>query len=85
MKVKELIELLQTMPQESEVIYSCYSDYTVLDADTIKVQKSTDSLTYGCPIPHHNMPGEFRRYVGPHEYGNLPLPTPANVVILPGN
>lgn len=85
MTVRELIEVLKTMPQDFPVIYRNCSDYSNMEPEQLQIQRSTDSLDYASAIHHHNMLGEFRRYTGPREYGNLPLPTPADVVIFPGN
>lgn len=85
MTVKELVEFLSGLPQDLPIVYCCCSDYVVLEAQAIKVQKFTDELTYGTAVPHHNLPGEYRAYSGEWEYKGSPLPTPANVVIFPGN
>lgn len=37
MTVKELIALLQTKPQELQVVYRCCSEYVLLEADDISV------------------------------------------------
>lgn len=37
MTVSELIEFLKTKPQELQVIYVCYSDYSLLSSDEISV------------------------------------------------
>ncbi len=81
MTVKELIDLLATLPQDFTVIYQCCSDYSVLEADSILVQKDTDELKlWVSAIPHHNMTGVFRRYDGSGVQVK-----PSNVVIFPGN
>ncbi len=85
MKTRELIALLSEMPQEAEVLYRFCSDYSVLKADDIKVQGSTDPLIAGHAIKHHNLVGEYRRYDGPREYKDKPLPVPVDAVIFPGN
>lgn len=83
--VKELIKHLKTLPQDYQVLYCLHSDYAVLDLEEIEVQHSTDKLNYGTAILHHNMPGEYRSYGGDREYKGQKLPTPASVVIFPGN
>lgn len=83
--VKELIEFLSTIPSDLPVIYKCCSDYVVLNIENIIVQRSTDKLDYGTAVLHHNLPGEYRLYVEAWEYKGSPLPTPADVVIFPGN
>lgn len=85
MKVKELIELLATVPQDFEIIYRYCSDYSVLDAKDIKVQRSSDALVTGSVIAHHNMSERFRTYWQPEQGENEPLPKPLDLVILPGN
>jgi hypothetical protein len=37
MKVKDLIELLQTYPQELDVVYSLWSEYCLLEPSDIKI------------------------------------------------
>lgn len=37
MKVSELIEYLQTQPQDLEVVYKCFSEQVLLDADELEV------------------------------------------------
>lgn len=85
MTVRELIELLQTMPPDHQVLYGCCSGYAILKAEDIKLQNSTDTLNNGMAVPHHNMPGEVRAY-GHWEYGPDDVkPAPLNAVIFPGN
>jgi hypothetical protein len=38
MKVHELIDLLQTQPQQLEVVYKFCSDYRILEAEEITVE-----------------------------------------------
>lgn len=38
MTVHELIVLLQTKPQDIQVVYSCYSEYALLNAKDISIQ-----------------------------------------------
>lgn len=83
MTVRELIEHLQTLPPDLDVIYRFCSDYSVLEAGDIDLQTSSDPLTRFTAVKHHNMPGEYRAYY-PIEKED-PKPTPANVVIFPGN
>jgi len=89
MTVRELVEWLQSLPQEVQdfpIIYSYCSDYTPLETKNVRVQRSTDKLYQGSAVPHHNMPGEYRAF-SPYEYEcrESEYPTPANVVIFPGN
>ncbi|HAD32186.1 MAG TPA: hypothetical protein DCE77_11475 [Methylophaga sp.] len=37
MKVSELIEYLKTQPQDLDVIYQCFSEQVMLDADEIEI------------------------------------------------
>ncbi len=85
MTVQELVELLQTMPPDFPVIYRCCSDWSVLDASEVTVQRSTDELKRGVAVHHHNRPGEYREYYSPREYPDGQLPLPADVVTFPGN
>jgi len=39
MTVKELIEFLQTQPQEIQVAYRCCSEYDILDAKYIEIKE----------------------------------------------
>ena len=87
MTVKELIEFLSTVPPDLTVIYNFRSDYAVLEAQDIMVQRSTDeckSKPYYV-VAHHNRPGEYRMYTGEYEHKGSPPPVPADVVIFPGN
>lgn len=85
MTVRELIELLQTLPPDFPVIYRSCSDYSGMEAREIAVQRATDPLKGSSAILHHNRPGEYRLYNGPWEYKDKPLPEPINAVIFPGN
>lgn len=85
MKVKELIELLASVPQDAEVIYRYCSDYSVLNAQDIKIQRSSDALFQGSFVVHHNMPERFRVYDPREHKEGSPLPKPPDLVILPGN
>lgn len=85
MTVRELIVLLQAVPPDFPVLYRCRSDYSILDGFKIEVQRETDELKYATAVNHHNMPGEFRFYLGEWEYEGQPLPKPVNAVIFPGN
>ncbi len=85
MTVRELIAFLEKIPQDHLVIYSQYSDYTVLDQEDITVQSETSKLRTGCAVPHHNMSGSVRRFNSLREYGDGKLPIPLNAVIFPGN
>lgn len=38
MNVRELIEFLQTQPQDLLVVYKCYSEQLLLEADEIKIE-----------------------------------------------
>ena len=38
MTVKELIEILQTKPQDLQVAYRCYSEWSLLEADEIEIR-----------------------------------------------
>lgn len=40
MKVKELIEFLQTQPQELDVAYRCCSEQVILDKDDIVIEEA---------------------------------------------
>lgn len=42
MTVKELIAELQTMPQDAQVIYACYSEYDLLNEGDITLHKPSD-------------------------------------------
>lgn len=85
MTVKELIEHLQTLPPDYSVVYRACSDYHVLDAVDIWVQRPDVPLERGVAIAHHNMASEYREYAGPQDYKDRPLPVPAGVVFFPGN
>ncbi len=39
MKVSELIDFLKTQPQELTVVYCCYSEQCMLDAESIKIEE----------------------------------------------
>ena len=39
MKVSELIRFLETQPQDLTVVYRCYSEQAVLEADEIKIKE----------------------------------------------
>lgn len=78
MNVRELIEHLQTLPQELEVIYSYHSDYEVLRAEDIEHCEARGKSTvlrggrYAHTYPGYQWPpGEQPVYV--------------DVVIFPGN
>lgn len=38
MTVKELIEILQTHPQDLQVVFMCYSEWCLMEANNIKVR-----------------------------------------------
>jgi len=40
MKVKELIEFLQTQPQDLDVGYKCFSEQVILDKDDITIEEA---------------------------------------------
>ena len=83
--VKDLIEHLKVMPQDSVVIYCLYSGYSLLELYQVVSQRESDPLNSGMSVVHHNMPGEYRHYGGEWEHKGQPPPKPANVVIFPGN
>ena len=39
MNVSELISFLQTQPQDLPVVYECFSEAMMMDADEIKIQE----------------------------------------------
>lgn len=81
MTVRELIAALQEMPQDYTVAYQCYSDYSMMQADEIKVRHASDKKA----VRHHNMPDEIREY-NAYEYAKgSQEPEFVNVVIFPGN
>jgi len=47
MKVKELIEFLETQPQDLPVIYELHSEYTLLEKDFIEVGKQQPARADG--------------------------------------
>lgn len=81
MTVKELIEHLQTLPQDYLVVYQRYSDLTKLEASDILVAHACDRSV----VQHHNQPDLVREY-REHEW-NRKLLTPhfLDAVIFPGN
>jgi hypothetical protein len=83
--VKQLIEHLQTLPQDSPVLYRCCSDWSIMELYQVVAQRASDPLVNGMAVEHHNMPGKYRCYSGPLPYRDRPLPTPADVVTFPGN
>lgn len=42
MTVAELIEFLQTQPQDLQVIYACYSENDLLQADEIRIVEACE-------------------------------------------
>jgi len=42
MNVKELRELLSQHPDELEILFECFSDYTRLDAEDIEIGQAVD-------------------------------------------
>ena len=87
MTVKELIEHLQTFPQEFQVAYRCCSDSAKLEADDVYVILATDKKV----VQHHNMKDRIRDY-NPSDYGNSKYASCAglqpdfiSVVMFPGN
>lgn len=90
MTVQELIEKLQEYPPTAEVVYRACSDYQGLDASDLTFQPGTKVLEPGDVVRHHNLIRAYRQYGGTWEYQNktgttLPLPTPIECVIFPGN
>lgn len=86
MTIKELIEHLQTFPQDAESVclYRAYSDYSILDADQI---------TYH-PVGGTSMAREDQRYVkrngqimlyNPRTWDKAEVPVFVAIVAFPGN
>lgn len=65
MKVRELVALLQTMPQEIEVAYCCHSDQVLLQAKEIELIK-------GCPPRPDGWVQSERPDIEPQEYVLFP-------------
>lgn len=69
MVVKELIELLQTMPQDALVITTIYSDYAEVERDhiSLKVPKDGEGL-----IVHHGHVMHLEKNWWPKPLGERP-------------
>ena len=81
MTVKELIEYLQTLPQDHLVIYKMCSDYSVLEPQDIEVVgKETRKV-----VKHHNMPGRVRQWRDYENKDGAITPEFIDTVIFPGN
>ena len=84
MTVKELVEHLQTMPQDYLVVYRACSDCTKLEADDINVYSAEQKKV----VQHHNMPDRVMDY-SEWQYepkGKLTNePKFLDVVMFPGN
>lgn len=85
MTVKELIEHLQTLPQDYIVGYRCCSDAKQMEADEISVIHASDKKV----IQHHNIHWAIRDY-SPSDFGEGPFkiamePQFISVVMFPGN
>lgn len=57
MKVRELVALLQAMPQEIEVAYQCFSEQVLMDAEEISVRSLSVARVDGwIQNSRHDMP-----------------------------
>ena len=80
MTVKDLIGVLEKMPQDAVVIYASHSEYTPMDPDEVTLHTpETKTMT----VRH----GNYRRYYDYHDklypQGESPIFTTA--VAFPGN
>ena len=85
MTVKELIEHLQTLPQDFMVAYELHSETKLMEPDEIRVVRMADKKL----VKHHNMPDWLRAY-SPYEWekgGSKSGLTPefVNAIVFPGN
>lgn len=88
MTVRELIEHLQTLPQDYVVGYCCCSDTSLMDADEICVCHAADKKV----VKHHNMPGcvrDYREWEWEKQVPGGPkpgmVPEFVDIVVFPGN
>ncbi len=79
--VKELIEFLQTLPQDYEVAHREYSDSSILDKERITVIHASDKEV----IRHHNQHDSIRSYRSWEHDPDGEKPEFINVVMFPGN
>jgi len=80
--VRELVKLLQTMPQDVVVVYKFHSDFEVLEAEDVELSVPNDEFGL---IHHHGHIMDFDRVRWWDAYRDGAPPEYITAVIFPGN